>query len=164
MAGTWAARAAEAARDAGAYDEAASHLRLALDTLDRDLSEETLDRAELLLELARMEYLAGRITQSVAVCRRAAAEGGRSVRGDIVARAALVVQGIGDPDVNRKLVQLCRQALTMADALAPAMRSRVEAQLSCALLEVGDSEAAARWGLLDVATWSSPSWRAPGGP
>ena len=144
LAGTWAARAAGAARDAGAYDEAASYLSLALDSIDGELSEETLDRAELLLELARVEYLAGRIPQSMAACRRAAAEGERSFRPEIVARAALVVQGIGDLNVNRELKQLCQQALNMADALTPATRSRVEAQLSCALLEVGDFDPAAQ--------------------
>jgi DNA-binding NarL/FixJ family response regulator len=144
-AGTWAARAAKTALDAGAFDEAASHLRLALDTLDRDLSEATIDRAELLLELARVEYLAGHITQSMAACRRAAAEGERSRRPEIVASAALVLQGIGDPSMNRQLVRLCQQALSTADALTPAMRSRVEAQLSCALLEVGDFDQAAQW-------------------
>ena len=92
-----------------------------------------------------MECLAGHITQSMAACRRAAAEGERSGRPEIVASAALVVQGIGDPSVNRQLERLCQQALTMADALTPATRSRVEAQLSCALLEVGDFDQATHW-------------------
>jgi hypothetical protein len=76
-----------------------------------------------------VEYLAGHITQSMAACRRAAAEGERSGRPEIVASAALVVQGIGDPSVNRQLERLCQQALTLADALTPATRSRVEAAI-----------------------------------
>jgi hypothetical protein len=59
---------------------------------------------------ARAADLAGRITESVAACRRAGAEGERNRRPEIVARAAVVVQAIGDPNVNRELEQLRRQA------------------------------------------------------
>ena len=59
-----------------------------------------MDRAELLLSLARVEYLAGRIGKSLDACVLAADEGERTGRAEIVARSAIVVQGIGDPAVN----------------------------------------------------------------
>jgi DNA-binding CsgD family transcriptional regulator len=142
----WAVRAAETARAAGAYEDAAAYVRLALDAVDRTgTAEAGADRAELLLDLARVEYLAGRIAPSVDACRRAADEGERSGRADVVARAAITVQGIGHPDANIQIDGLCRRALAMlGDAATPDLRARVRAQLACALMELdGVDEAAA---------------------
>lgn len=135
----WAIRAAETARAAGAYEDGASYLQLALDAVDRaGPAAAGADRAELLLDLARVEYLAGRITTSLHTCRRAADEGERSGRADVVARAAITVQGIGHPDANVQIDELCRRALTMlGDPAMPGLRARVQAQLACTLMEFG---------------------------
>jgi DNA-binding CsgD family transcriptional regulator/tetratricopeptide (TPR) repeat protein len=133
---SWAVRAAEAARAAGSYEDAASYLQLALDALDR-AGAPGADRAELLLDLARVEYLSGRITPSLRTCRRVADDGERSGRADVVARAAITVQGIGHQGANVQIEDLCRRALPMlAHTAMPDLRARVEAQLACALMEL----------------------------
>jgi ATP/maltotriose-dependent transcriptional regulator MalT len=135
----WAVRAAETARAAGAYEDAAAYLQLALDAVDRvDTADAGADRAELLLDLAWVEYLAGQIETSLCTCRRAADEGERSGRADVVARAAITVQGIGHPAANVQIEDLCRRALTMlGDTAMPGLRARVRAQLACTLMEFG---------------------------
>ncbi|MBM7784082.1 ATP-binding protein [Tenggerimyces flavus] len=136
----WAIRAAAAALAAGAYEDAASYLQLALDT------GSTADRAELLLDLARALYLAGRIQQSAEACVQAAVEGELSGRAEVVGRAAIVIQGVGHPDVNQRLEDLSRRALRMPDCeMAPELRARVEAQLACALFEREADDEAAQW-------------------
>jgi DNA-binding CsgD family transcriptional regulator len=153
---TWATRAAAAARDLGAFAEAAASLRLALDAVDRSdgavggrfPGDDRVDRGALLLDLARAEYLSGRLDPAMAACRAAATEGERAGRAELVAQAAVVVQGIGHPALNRELDVLCRRALVAlgrAGADDPALRARVEAQLACAEVEVGDVDEATRW-------------------
>lgn len=144
----WAIRAADAACAAGAHEEAVAQLRLALDTIDTHTGPEQIaaDRADLLLSLAREQYLAGQAGDSLEACERAADDGERSGRADIVARAAITVQGIGHPAVNTRIGALCRRALALlGESGAPDLRARVEAQLACALVEVEASEEAARW-------------------
>jgi DNA-binding CsgD family transcriptional regulator len=142
----WAVRAADAAQAAGAHDEAVSYLELALGALGRGAGEIDADRGELLLSLARTEYLAGRVGKSLDACELAAGEGERTGRAEIAARAAVIVQGIGDPAVNLRIQELCRRALPMlGDDVAPDLRARVEAQLACALIETGSFDTAARW-------------------
>jgi DNA-binding CsgD family transcriptional regulator/tetratricopeptide (TPR) repeat protein len=164
-AAAWAARAAATAEEWGAFAEAAVSLRVALEALDRtaggsgeprraddgvddDDGLDRVDRGLLLLDLARAEYLTGRLDESMAACRAAATEGERSGRAELVAQAAVVVQGIGHPALNRELVRLCHRALAALDHAAaddPGLRSRVESQLACAEVEVGDLAEAARW-------------------
>jgi DNA-binding CsgD family transcriptional regulator len=144
----WAVRAADAARAAGGHDEAVSYLQLALDTIDRgaDDGEVHVNRGELLLNLARAEYLAGRVEKSLNACERAAGEGERTGCAEIVARSAIIVQGIGDPAVNLRLEDLCRRALlVLGDDAPPELRAKVEAQMACALSETGAFDEAANW-------------------
>jgi DNA-binding CsgD family transcriptional regulator len=156
----WAIRAAETARAAAAYDDAISYLTLALEVRDRDLEPGTgIDRSELLLDLARAQYLASQIVEATQTCRLAATEGERTGRTEIVARAALIVQGVGHPDVNLALQELCRQALATLDRDhdrdhdhdhdqdhdGGALRARLQAQLACALVETDELSEAAVW-------------------
>jgi DNA-binding CsgD family transcriptional regulator len=148
----WAIRAADSARAAGAYDEAASYVELALDAADRAGPEFTGDRAELLLDLGRMQYVGGHIGPSLISCRRAADEGERTGHADVVARAAITIQGIGHVEANVHIEQLCRRALAMAaDGLTPDLKARVEAQLACALVENDAVDDAERWSLRALA-------------
>ena len=74
-AGEWAILAADAARAAGAYDEAAAYLTLALDASQPSPGSPVdlaVDLAELLLDLARSQYLGGRVEDSVESCKEAA--------------------------------------------------------------------------------------------
>jgi DNA-binding CsgD family transcriptional regulator len=163
----WAVRAADAARAAAAYDDAVSYLELAFTAIDRGRTQpdgdqaELVDRAELLLDLARMQYLAGRILPSVRTSEQAGEEGERTGRAAIVARAALVVQGIGNPEVNSQIERTCRRALAMlGEESAPELRARVQAQLACSLIEGGDVDGAAPWSrraLIDAAASGDPN-------
>jgi DNA-binding CsgD family transcriptional regulator len=144
----WAVRAADAACAAGAHEEAVAYLTLALDTIDTNTGPGKIvaDRADLLLSLAREQYLAGRIGNSLEACERAADDGERNGRADVVARAAITVQGIGHPAVNSRIGTLCRRALALlGDSGAPDLRARVEAQLACALVELDGTEEATWW-------------------
>jgi DNA-binding NarL/FixJ family response regulator len=147
----WAVRAADAARAAGAYKEAERYLRLALDAthpdgLGADDAPIPVDRAELLLDLARAQYLGGRLEESLDSCRRAAGEGEASGRADVVARAAIIIQGVGHPTLNQVLAELCRRALDLLDASASGpLQARVEAQLACALFGTGQHDEAVQW-------------------
>ncbi len=146
LAVAWAVRAADSARAAGAYDEAASYVEFALEATNRTGAGPVVDRAELLLDLARMQYLGGHIGASVRSCRDAAEEGERSGRAEVVARAAIMVQGLGGPDTNTHITQLCQRALAMLDAAAPSdLRATVEAQLACALTELDLVDEAEPW-------------------
>ena len=136
QAAPWALRAADAARAAGAYEEAGYYLSVALEAGGADV---VVDRAELLLDLARMRYLAGELDESMALSWEAADLGERSDRPEIVARAALIVQGIGKPGLNAGVVALARRALALLpDQDFPALRARLEAQHACALYELGE--------------------------
>jgi DNA-binding CsgD family transcriptional regulator len=143
----WAIRAAEASRAAADYDEAIAYLDLALDATDRaGVEAPAVDRAELLLDLARVQYLRGHIGPSLATCRRAADDGERAGRADVVARAATTVQGIGDLDANARIETLCRRALSMMDGRSPPdLRSRVQAQLACTLVYLEAIDEATDW-------------------
>ncbi|HET8640665.1 MAG TPA: hypothetical protein VFM37_01940, partial [Pseudonocardiaceae bacterium] len=111
----WARLAAGVARAAAAHDETIEYLELALDALDHQLGDGDAGRDELLRDLARAQYLAGRIQDSIDTCEQAAEAARRAGRADIVARSALVVQGIGDPAINHRVERLCRQALAQLD-------------------------------------------------
>lgn len=139
---------ADAACAAAAHEEAIAYLTLALGAIDAHAGPDQIaaDRAELLLSLAREQYLAGRVANSLDACERAADAGERTGRADIVARAAITVQGIGHHAVNSRIDSLCRRALALlGDTGAPDLRARVEAQLACALVELDATEEAARW-------------------
>ena len=135
----WAVRAADVARAAGAYDDAARYLSLALRS--GSAANIGLDRAELLLNLARSQYLGGQLEESLTSCQRAADEGERTGRAEIIGRAAIIIQGVGHPTTNQHIMRLCTRCLTLLDPDTPMnLRAKVEAQLACALFEIGEPE------------------------
>ena len=147
----WAVRAADAARAAAAYDDASRYLLSALRAIDPIAHRvgdavADLDRAELLLDLARVQYLGGSLEASVESCEQAATEGERAGRPDVIARAAIIVQGVGHPAINLRLERLCRRALERNEAGGSLhLQARVEAQLACTLYESDGFDEAGRW-------------------
>ncbi len=138
----WAERAATYASDVAAVDEAAALLRLGVDAVTR--SGDPVRRAELLLELARADYLAGRLPAAVGGCREVARAGAALGRPQLLGEAAVVVQGVADPVTTAASEALCREALTALGDQDGPLRARVLAQLACVLAEAGDlTEAAA---------------------
>jgi DNA-binding CsgD family transcriptional regulator len=125
----WARRAAASAIKDLAYDEAVEFAQLALRVPD----------AELTLELARAEFLAGRVRESTAHCEQAARLADAENRPDIKAGAALVITGVGDPRTITIVDRLCVEAL--ATDQPDAIRARLLASRALAAGETGSSTA-----------------------
>ncbi len=149
----WAERAAGVAVQAGAFALAAAHLRRAVDA-EALVEPDARDGSRLpglLLALARATYLAGDLAASLDACRRASDEGLRAGDPTAVARAAVIVQGVADPQVNDAVDRLCQLALAALertghdDAESLALRAQVEAQLAHVSRHHGDLSAALTW-------------------
>lgn len=136
----WARRAADEAMRGLAYEEAVRLRRLAL-----DLGGPTLDdlaRCELLLGLARALQRSGELAASLDACRQVAELARALDRPDLLADAALVLHGVGDPALSRGLLRLAEDALAALGDGPPATRARLLAQLTEAHLYLGDEQAA----------------------
>ena len=92
------------------------------------------DLAEVHLELGEVHYRAGDVPAAVADCRRAAELADALGDADLLAAAAVVVQGMGAPDVNADLLELTERALRAGPGQV--QRSRVLAQRACALVQL----------------------------
>ena len=90
---------------------------------------DSVERAEVLLELAHAEYLACRYDTCLEHCVDAADAAATTGRGDLVARSALVLQGVTYPQAAEALTRLGQRALSYAD-LGIDLRARVLAQLA----------------------------------
>ena len=159
-AGQWAIRAAATASRAGAHARAADYLRDAFVWTGGIEATDLPGRLDLLLELARSCYLSGDLAGSLAASEEVADEATRVGDSVAIARAAVVVQGVGDPSVVHAIGRLCRRALAAFDDATPlAMRARVEAQLAHVALQWGDFAEATRWSeraLTDAADSGDP--------
>ncbi|MEU3642249.1 AAA family ATPase [Lentzea sp. NPDC034063] len=129
----WATEAARAATAELAYDEAVGFAALALAS-----SEEK--TAELTLELARAEFLAGDTAASLDHCRTAARLAEQSGTPDLIAEAALVITGLGDRSLLTAVDQLCVTALRHHPGEATA--SRLLARRAMAATTTGHGERA----------------------
>jgi DNA-binding CsgD family transcriptional regulator len=123
----WARAAAASAVASLAYDEAVKFVALAWQAAGSD------GDAELALELARAEFLAGQIGDSLAHCETAArlADG----QPDLLARAALVITGMGDTRTLATVDRLCANALRHVPEEAAATRARLLAQRAIAVAD-----------------------------
>ncbi|MCF7552396.1 LuxR family transcriptional regulator [Pseudonocardia sp. WMMC193] len=128
----WARRAAEDATRALAHEEAARLYRSALDCGGPALPPA--ERAESLLGLAAAEAAAGRHPETLAACREAV-----DLAPELVARAALLLEAIGERDRDRTVETWCVRALATATG---AVRVRLLARLAEARYYGGDVEGA----------------------
>ena len=124
----WARRAAADARGARAYDDSARLLSEALADMS-SVEGDDAERAEVLIELAHAEYLAGRYDRCLECCADAADTAAGSDRGDLLARSALVLQNVTYPQAAEVISRLCRRALAYP-RLGIDLRARVLAQLA----------------------------------
>jgi DNA-binding CsgD family transcriptional regulator len=153
----WARKAAAQARSARAYDDAARLLAGALADMSA-VDGDSVERAEVLLELAHAEYLAGRYDTCLEHCADAADVAAGAGRSDLVAHSALVLQGVTYPLAVEVLTRLCQRALAYAD-LGIDLRARVLAQLATMEADSGhvvQGEALAREALALAADSSDP--------
>ncbi len=132
----WASRAARAAMDALAYEEAARLYRLALDTGGTAVDDQT--RWRLLLDMAAAHWRSADLEQCHAACREVAAIAVAAGRPDVLGEAALTMEPIGilrwDLDIRR----WCEEALDGLDQADVALRARLLARLSEASVYVGE--------------------------
>ena len=153
----WARRAAANARAARAYDDSAQLLSDALADMSA-VDGDRVERAEVLIELAYAEYLAGRYDRCLDRCVDAADAAVGSGRGDLVARSALVLQNVTYPQAAEVLSRLCHRALAYPH-LEIALRARVLAQLAALEADSGRvarAEALARDSLALAAQSADP--------
>jgi DNA-binding CsgD family transcriptional regulator/tetratricopeptide (TPR) repeat protein len=123
------------------YEEAARLYRLALGQAAPG-GLDAASRGEVLLELATAEYRCGNVRQAMEAFVQAADLAHRSARPSLLAGAPLIVQDIGDPEVNASVLRACEGVLAGADGLDDAVRARLLAQRAVALCESGRLEEA----------------------
>jgi DNA-binding CsgD family transcriptional regulator len=153
----WARRAAADAQAARAYDDSARLLVEALADLSA-VDGNSVEHAEVLVELAHAEYLAGRYDLCLTHCAAAADAAAAADRGDLIARSALVLQSVTFPRAAEVLSRLCQQALAQP-RLETDLRARVLAQLATVEADAGRvarAEALARESLALAARSADP--------
>ena len=127
--------ASEANKQLG-YEEAARLYRLALgQAVTGGLG--AAGQCEVLLDLATAEYRCGNVRPAMEAFVQAADLALRWGRPDLLAGAPLIVQDIGDPEVNARVLRACEQVLAGADGPGDAVRARLLAQRAVALCESG---------------------------
>ena len=144
-AATWSRRAGGEATAAAAPDMAATRYAAAVEWLRR-AGAGPAELAQALLDLATAQFLAGQLADSLASGELAADLAERADRPDLLAAAALVVRGIGQPQFNLGLDRLVRRALDADDAADPATTARLTAQaarIAAELSRVPESRALA---------------------
>ena len=133
----WAREAARSAAASLAYDEAARFAALALHAAEADPAQTDGLRAELTLDAARAEFVAGHIEASLAHCQAAARLAEDADRADILAAAALVITGMGDPATTAAIDTLSAKAIRAAPAEDTALRARLRSRQAIAAAETG---------------------------
>lgn len=142
-------RAASYARKAGqqslsdrAYAEAAGQFGSAMYSLTMAGGASATDRAEILLDLAFAEYRSGAFAGSMEHCALAADLAEAQLRWDLLARAALLVDGVSLPDDGNSVVTLCQRALGLVPPGQLSVRAQLQARLAYAAADLGDIDRA----------------------
>jgi hypothetical protein len=138
---SWAGRAAEDAHQRLAFDEEVRFLQLAVDCA-REHQDGPATLAPLLLRLATAASFANLTSLSFQACRDAADLAENAGLPDVLAQAALVVQGVGGLDIGPLIRELCLRALRMLPADRPGTRARLLAQLATTTAHSGDGPGA----------------------
>jgi len=133
----WAREAAASATAALAYDEAARFAALALHAAEADGASADGLRIELTLDLARAEFVAGHIEACLRLCQTAARLAEDTGRPDMLAAAALVITGVGDPATTGAVEALCAKAIRAVPTGDSALRARLLARQAIAAAEAG---------------------------
>ncbi|HEY2239068.1 MAG TPA: AAA family ATPase [Streptosporangiaceae bacterium] len=161
----WARVAARAATAALAYDEAARFTALARQAAEAGPEPPTALRAELTVELAQAEFVAGHVEASLEHCQAAARLAEAAGRPDLLAAAALVITGMGDPVTTMTVDALCAAALDAAPAGDTTLRARLRARQAMAASETGAGNRAGScrprpWPWPSAAATPTPCWTA----
>jgi DNA-binding CsgD family transcriptional regulator/tetratricopeptide (TPR) repeat protein len=137
----YARMAANEANKQLGYEEAARLYRLVLEQAAPG-GLDAAGRCEVLLELATAEYRCGNVRLAMEAFVQAADLARRCARPSLLAGAPLIVQDIGDPEVNASVLRACEEVLAGVDGLDDPVRARLLAQRAVALCESGRLEEA----------------------
>ena len=117
-----------------AYEEAVRLFELAL---RRAAPTDDIERAGLVLELGRARYLAGDIGGAMAAAEEVSQLAENLADRDLLARATLVVRGVGGPGLSLQIKRLCNRAMRLPTQ-DTALRVQVLSQLTVASMQTGD--------------------------
>lgn len=138
LAATSARRAGQAALADHAPAEAAGRFRTALHSMAMAGGPMPTERAEVLLELAFAEYRSGAFGASMEHCALAADLAEAEQRWDLLARAALLVDGVTPPNFDASMDGLCARALAVVPDEQLSIRAQLGARLAYAAADEGD--------------------------
>ena len=130
----WARRASRDAGAAIAHDDAVRFADLAV-RCARELAVPESELAELTVQLAEAQFMAGRVEASLDTCVLATDLAQAAGRPELMAAAGLVVQGIGTTPVNRRVRGLCQRALGLLGSEPTVLRARLLAQIAATTAE-----------------------------
>ena len=142
QAAAWIRRAADEAVRGLAYEEAGRLYRLALEVAADEIDD--VERCRNVLAVGHALRLAEHVPGRVEACLEAAGLARRLGRADLLAEAAVTLEG-GDADLAYALRvrELCEEALAALDPAPTPLRARVAANLSDVCMYLVDTEAAA---------------------
>ncbi|MET0863113.1 MAG: AAA family ATPase [Nakamurella sp.] len=138
----WSRRAADLAAAGFAHDTAVAYAELALRRA-HSLARPAGELAELTVELAERQMAAADLRSAIDSCQAAADLAERAGRADLLARAALVINGVGDVEAARVVNDLNLRALAMLPTTEAVLRARLLAQQAIAAAEAGGGRWAA---------------------
>ncbi len=137
----WIQRAAEEAMRGLAFEEAARLFRQALDVGGAHCNDT--DRCRLLLGAGAALHAAADVSGRLEACLEAAATARRIGRPDLIAEAALILEGVfGYPESDLATRRLCEEALADLDPEQTALRAKVSARLAQACMYINDVDSA----------------------
>ena len=134
----WLCRAADEATERLAWEEGVRLYRAALDAAGERLDLDS--RAGALLAVATGLARSGELRESLSWCAEASRCARQAGRPELAAAAALVFEGVSDPQWNAALVSLCDDALAELPAASGALRARVLAQRTAWRVLAGDRD------------------------
>jgi ATP/maltotriose-dependent transcriptional regulator MalT len=137
----WVLQAADAAAANLAFEAAVPLYCTALE-LAENRGADSVELANRLLALGTAQWRAGELHACLESTCRAAALAEHAGRPDLVARAALVMHGVGDERIIHAVIRLCRQALALLGPGNERLRAAVMGRLALAVSESGDVDMA----------------------
>ena len=138
----WIRWAAAEAVNRLSYEEGVRLYRLAFDVGGGELDD--LDRCQLLLALGAAQGLSGDHPGRLHTCRCAADLARSIARPDLIAEAALTLDGGDGAEADRLVRRLCEDVLRWLGPQSCSLRARVAAGLARACIYLDDVDAAAR--------------------
>jgi ATP/maltotriose-dependent transcriptional regulator MalT len=137
----WTLRAAAAATANLAFEAAVPLYEAALELAERR-GADSAELADLLVALGTAQWRSGELKACVESTCRAAALAEHAGRPDLLARAALVMYGVGDESIVDSVIRLCRQALAFLGPGNEKLEAALMGRLALAVSESGQIESA----------------------